>query len=296
MKAPISWLRELAGLDQEVTTAQIAAKLTAAGLTVEQIIKTGSEVTGPLVVGRVLSKTDEKQKNGKTVHYCRVDVGSNHNDPATEEFPASRGIICGAHNFEVNDLVVVSLPGAVLPGGFEISARKTYGHISDGMICSELELGLGKDHDGIIVLDVSKNLIPGDDATSVLWTPDEVLELDVTPDLSYALSIRGLARDTAQLFQVPYVDTYDRPVPEVREFGYPVRLASSDCSLFVALTLRGFDPTAPSPDWMVSRLEAAGMRAISLAVDVTNYVLLESGQPLHAYDAEKLSGPIVVRK
>src|SRR5690606_18269176 len=136
-------------------TATVAARFTALGLTVEHVTSTGPDITGPLVVGRVLSFSDEPQKNGKVIRYCRVDVGDELNDPASEEFPASRGIVCGAHNFAVGDLVVVVLPGAVLPGGFEISARKTYGHISDGMICSDLELGLGEDHDGIRVLDPS---------------------------------------------------------------------------------------------------------------------------------------------
>lgn len=296
MKAPMSWLRELAGLGEEVTTAEVAAKLTAAGLTVERITKTGSEVSGPLTIGRVLSKTDEPQKNGKTVHYCRVDVGPIQNDPATEEYPASRGIVCGAHNFEAGSLVVVALPETVLPGNFTISARKTYGHMSDGMICSKDELGLGTGDEGIIVIDEASGLKPGDDAIAALWTPDEVLELEVTPDLSYALSLRGLARDSAQLFNLSFLDPYALPVPGPRVNGYPVELRDDACPLFVALRLDGFDPSAASPSWLVSRLEAAGMRSISLAVDVTNYVMLESGQPLHAYDADKLSGPIVVRR
>lgn len=284
MKAPMSWLRELAGLGDEVTTAEVAAKFTAAGLTVEHITRTGSEVTGPLVVGRVLAKTDEEQKNGKTIHYCTVDVGT-----------AEQGIVCGAHNFDAGALVVVALPGAVLPGGFEIASRKTYGHISEGMICSQAELGLGDDHDGIIVLDESRGLAPGDDAIAALWSPDEVLDIDLTPDLGYALSIRGLARDAAQLFRLPYTDRYARSVPEPRADGHPVRLDDPACPLFVALRIDGVNPAAPSPTWMVNRLEAAGMRSISLVVDITNYVMLESGQPLHAYDADKLAGPIVVR-
>lgn len=295
MKAPMSWLREAAGLGADVAASDLAAKFTAAGLTVEHIVRTGAEVTGPLVVGRVLSKTDEEQKNGKTVHYCRVDVGDEHNDQPMDDYPASRGIICGAHNFSAGDLVVVALPGAVLPGDFQIAARKTYGHISDGMICSQLELGLGEDHDGIIVLDAALGLNPGDDAIAALWTSDEVLEIDLTPDLSYALSIRGLARDAAQLFGASYTDRYARPVPQAVVDGYPVELADEACPLFVALRLDGFNPAAASPSWLVRRLEAAGMRSISLAVDVTNYVMLESGQPLHAYDADTLAGPIVVR-
>lgn len=292
MKAPISWLRELANLPADATTEAIADKFTKLGLTVERIEQTGSPVAGPLVVGRVLSKTDEPQKNGKTIHYCRVDVGDELNDPATDEFPASRGIVCGAHNFEVGDLVVVSLPGAVLPGDFAISARKTYGHVSDGMICAEDEIGLGDNHDGIMVLTEGT---PGQDAIELLWSNDDVLDIDVTPDLAHCLSIRGLAREAAAAHDVSYKDRYLLPLPEEKADGHCVVLDSERCTAFTAITVEGVDPSAPSPRFIVDRLRAAGVRAISLAVDVTNYVMLESGQPLHAYDADKLQGPIRVR-
>ena len=294
MKAPVSWLRELVNLPVEMDTPAIAAAFTALGLTVEHVESTGPEVTGPLVIGRVLSYVAEPQKNGKTIRYCRVDVGP-HNDPATDDYPASRGIVCGADNFAEGDLVVVSLPGAVLPGDFRIAARKTYGHISDGMICAEDELGLGDDHSGIIVLPESSGLRPGDDALAALWSRDEVLDIDVTPDLSHGLSLRGLAREIATVAAVPFADPYDTPLPSPVSDGYPVVLESERCSAFVALTIEGFDPAAPTPKFMADRLRASGVRSISLPVDVTNYVMLESGQPLHAYDAAKLTGPIRVR-
>lgn len=292
MKVPVSWLRELVTLPESITTTQIADRLTALGLTVERVEHTGSPVVGPLVVGRVLSISDEPQKNGKVIRYCRVDVGPEHNDPATDEFPASRGIVCGAHNFSEGDLVVVSLPGAVLPGDFRIAARKTYGHISDGMICAEDEIGLGDDHSGILVLGAGT---PGDDATELLWSSDDVLDIDVTPDLGYALSMRGVARELAIAFGVGYTDRYRSGQPEPAVGGYAVELETERCSSFTALTIEGIDPLAPSPKYIVDRLRGAGVRAISLAVDVTNYVMLESGQPLHAYDAETISGPIRVR-
>lgn len=294
MKAPISWLRELVRLPAETTTAEIAEKFTALGLTVEHVETTGPAVTGPLVVGRVLSFVEEPQKNGKTIRYCRVDVGQ-HNDEATDEYPASRGIVCGAHNFEEGNLVVVALPGAVLPGEFTISARRTYGHISDGMICAEDEIGLGTDHSGIMVLSPTLGLAPGDDVLEALWTRDEVLDIDVTPDLGHCLSLRGLAREAATVHDVAYHDRYDTPMPEPIRAGYPIANLSDRCTAFVALTIEGFDPLAPTPRFMVDRLGACGVRSISLPVDVTNYVMLESGQPLHAYDAEKLVGPIRVR-
>ncbi|MDF1489849.1 phenylalanine--tRNA ligase subunit beta [Tessaracoccus caeni] len=295
MKVPVSWLRELVTLPADVTPAELAAQLTSVGLTVERIEEISAPVTGPLVIGRVLSLVNEPQKNGKTIRYCRVDVGPEHNDPATDEYPASRGIVCGAHNFAEGDLVVVSLPGVVLPDDFRIAARKTYGHISDGMICSELELGMGEDHDGIIVLPATSSLKPGDDAIAAFWSADEVLEIEVTPDLAYCLSMRGMAREAAIANGVSFTDPYRKAMPEPTDGGYPVVLESERCSSFVAITVEGVDPSAATPKVIVDRLRASGVRAISLAVDVTNYVMLESGQPLHAYDAATLQGPIRVR-
>ncbi len=293
MKAPMSWLRELVPLP--IPDTDVAASLTRAGLTVERIETTGPGITGPLVIGRVLSLVEEPQKNGKIIRYCRVDVGVVHNDEATHQFPASRGIVCGALNFEVGDLVVVVLPGAVLPGDFAVGARKTYGHISDGMICSEKELGLGEDHDGIMVLDPATGLKPGDDALEALWTSDTVLDMEITTDLGYCLSMRGLAREAAIAAHVSFTDPYAESMPEPVTAGHPVELESERCTNFVALTIDGFGPEAPTPAWMAQRLRASGVRSISLPVDVTNYVMLESGQPLHAYDAAKLQGPIRVR-
>ena len=150
MRAPLSWLAEYAALPDGMRGRDLAEAFVRAGLEVEAVEQAGADVTGPVVVGRVLSVEPEQHKNGKTINWCRVDVGDEPGGPSGTE-PPTRGIVCGAHNFVAGDFVVVALPGAVLPGGFEISARKTYGHVSDGMICSARELGLGEDHDGIIV-------------------------------------------------------------------------------------------------------------------------------------------------
>ena len=289
MRVPMSWLRELITLPANVTTTQVADALTRAGLQVERIEVTGADVSGPVVVGRVLEFTEQPQRNGKVIRWCQVDVGE----------LAPRGIICGARNFESGDYVVVALPGAVLPGGFEITARKTYGRVSDGMICAEDELGLGVDHDGIMVLPAQVNGQPltlGADAMDVLQARDEVLEIDVTPDIGYCLSMRGVARETAQAFGVAFTDPYLIGNVRPTEGGYPIWLESENCTVFVALTINDVDPNAPTPTWMAARLVAAGMRSISLEVDITNYVMLESGQPLHAYDGDRLRGPIVVRQ
>ena len=187
------------------------------------------------------------------------------------------------------------LPGAVLPGGFEISARKTYGHVSDGMICSARELGLGDDHDGIMVLDPDTGSV-GDDAVAALGLDEVVLDLEVNPDRAYALSMRGVARDAGIAFEVPFTDPADIVVDGDGD-SYPVVVEAPDgCPMFSMRTVTGFDPGRPTPSWIARRVEAAGMRPISLAVDITNYVMLELGQPIHGYDRARLSGPIVVRR
>ena len=289
MRAPLSWLREYAALPDDLDGRTLAAALIRAGLEVETVDQVGAEVTGPLVIGKVLGYEVEVHPNGKSIRWCQVDVGP-HNDDS-----GSRSVVCGAHNFEVGDSVVVALPGTVLPGGFGISARKTYGHVSDGMICSARELGLGDDHTGILVLDGS-GLTPGNDAVSVLWLREEVLDIAVTPDRGYCLSIRGIARESAQAVGVDFTDPVERVVPAETTSGYPVELQSDACPLFVALTVTGIDPGRPSPRWLARRVQLAGMRSISLAVDITNYVMLETGQPIHAYDADILDGAIVVRR
>jgi phenylalanyl-tRNA synthetase beta chain len=289
MRAPLSWLGEYAAVPDDLDGRTLAEALIRAGLEVETVDQVGADVTGPLVIGMVLAYEVEVHSNGKSIRWCQVDVGS-HNDSS-----GSRSVVCGAHNFEVGDFVVVALPGAVLPGGFGISARKTYGHISDGMICSAKELSLGDDHTGILVLD-EPDLQPGTDAAPVLHLREEVLDIAVTTDRGYCLSIRGIARESAQAVDVSFTDPVDRVVPAEIASGYRVELQSDACPLFVALTITEIDPNRPSPRWLARRVQLAGMRSISLAVDITNYVMLETGQPIHAYDAELLDGPIVVRK
>ncbi|MDR1078520.1 MAG: phenylalanine--tRNA ligase subunit beta [Propionibacteriaceae bacterium] len=303
MRAPISWLREWVELDPAVDSRQIYQALVRAGLEVETVERVGPEVTGPVVVGRVLSVESEPQKNGKTIRWCRVDCGPEANAQASQPAPAgqpgSRGIVCGAPNVAPGQLVVVALPGATLPGGFAIAARKTYGHISDGMICAEDELGLGDDHAGIMVLpesdDRGQPLCPGQPALPLIASPDEVLDIAVTPDMGYCLSIRGIARELAQAFGAPFRDPADRPTPEPKSDGCPVRLDTAACPVFVAVTVEGVDPARPSPRWLVNRLRLSGMRPLGLAVDITNYVMLEIGQPIHGYDGDRLNGGIQVR-
>src|SRR3954454_23119757 len=294
MRAPVSWIREYVDLPGHGTPADLAHRLTALGLKLEALEAPGADVEGPLVVGRVLSFVAEPQKNGKTIRWCQVDVGPTHNDDS-----GARGIVCGAGNFAEGDLVVVSLPGALLPGGFAISARKTYGHVSDGMICSTKELGIGDDQGGILVLDpaLDGDVKPGDDAMTLLHLRDDVIEFEINPDRAYALSLRGVAREAAIAYGVQFRDPAHREVPAANDAGYPVRGdAPEGCPVFATRTVTGFDPNAPTPRWLARRVQLAGMRPISLAVDVTNYVMLELGQPVHGYDGDRLSGPVVVRR
>ena len=285
MRAPVSWLREHAALPADVTGRQLGERLVAAGLEVETVEQPGHDITGPLVVGRVVSFEDETASNGKTVRWCQVDVG--------EAEP--RGIVCGAHNFAVDDRVVVALPGSTLPGGFAITARRTYGHVSDGMICSSRELGVGDDHTGILVLDGRPEV--GVPAVELLGLRDEVLDIAVTPDRAYCLSIRGLAREAATAYGVAFTDPAGvEPLP-IDGSGHPGEVdPASAVDRLVLRTVTGLDPAARSPLWMQRRLVLCGMRPVSLAVDVTNYVMLETGQPLHAFDRGRLDGPIVIRR
>ncbi|MCZ7413373.1 phenylalanine--tRNA ligase subunit beta [Streptomyces sp. WMMC897] len=288
MRAPLSWLREYVDLPAGVTGRDVATKLIAAGLEVETVEQLGADLTGPLVVGRVLA-IEELTEFKKPIRYCQVDVADAN---GTGE---PQNIICGATNFAVGDKVVVVLPGAVLPGNFEISARRTYGKVSEGMICSARELGIGEDHDGIVVLPPEYE--PGTDAVELLQLRDEVLDIAVTPDRGYCLSMRGLARETATAYGLPLRDPALLDVTAPGDYGPEVDVADPrGCDRFIARAVTGVRPEARSPIWLQRRLQKAGMRPISLAVDITNYVMLELGQPLHAYDRGRIEGAIGVRR
>ncbi|WP_328899325.1 phenylalanine--tRNA ligase subunit beta [Streptomyces sp. NBC_00441] len=289
MRVPLSWLREYVDLPATETGRDVQAKLVAVGLEVETVEQTGAGLTGPLVVGQVLT-IEELEGFKKPIRFCTVDVGTANGTGEPQE------IVCGARNFAVGDKVVVVLPGAVLPGDFAIAARKTYGKTSHGMICSADELGMGDDGThGIIVLPPEYEV--GTDAIELLELRDEVLDIAVTPDRGYCLSLRGVAREAAIAYGLPLRDPALLDVPAPNAYGYPVKVSDPvGCSRFTARTVTGLQPEARTPIWMQRRLQKAGMRPISLAVDVTNYVMLELGQPLHAYDRTRIEGPIGVRR
>ncbi|WP_433872305.1 phenylalanine--tRNA ligase subunit beta [Saccharopolyspora sp. CA-218241] len=288
MRIPVSWLAEHLELPEGTTAETLADAFVRIGLEVEEVVPL-TQVRGPLVAGRV-AEIEELTEFKKPIRYCQVEVGE-----AEDGGPRTQGVICGARNFREGDLVVVALPGTVLPGDFEITARKTYGKLSEGMICSAAELGLGEDHDGILVLPPG-SASPGDDVVELVGLDDTVIELAITPDRGYCFSVRGLARELSNALEVPFGDPGLRPVPPEERECKPVEVRDpARCSRFVLRRVTGVDPTSPTPWWMRRRLALAGIRSLSLAVDVTNYVMLELGQPLHAFDATTLSGDLVVR-
>jgi phenylalanyl-tRNA synthetase beta chain len=293
VRVPVSWLAErldLPEFDDDLSLAQrFVDAFIQIGLEVEEVTEL-NQVRGPLVVGRVV-EIEELTDFKKPIRYCQVQVTEEEDDE-----DAIRGIVCGARNFAEGDLVVVALPGAVLPGDFTITARKTYGRTSDGMICSARELGVGEDHSGILVLP-SGTAEPGTDAVALLELSDTLIELAITPDRGYCFSVRGLARELACALGVGFADPAGIELPPADGSSWPVHIEDQPgCPRFVARRVTGVDPTAPTPWHIRRRLMLAGMRSISLAVDVTNYVMLDIGQPMHAFDAASLKGEIVVRR
>ena len=300
MRVPLSWLAEYVDLPGDATPDSVMAELVKVGF--EEEAAHAFDVSGPVVVGQVLEFTDEPQSNGKTIRWCSVRVAP-EGQKAADGGEDVRGIVCGASNFEVGDKVVVCLPGSVLPGDFAIAARSTYGHISDGMLASAKELSLNDDHAGIIRLhEMGLDPKVGSSAIELLNLADTAAEINVTPDRGYCFSIRGVAREYAHATGAEFRDPTGNAQPEVAG-GFDVSINDSEgirgqvgCDRFVLRTVRGVDATKPTPPWMIARLKLAGMRSISLVVDITNYVMLELGQPIHAYDLDKLSGGILVRR
>ena len=286
MRVPLSWLLEYAAVDPRTDPAEVARRLTAAGLEVESVEPVGHDVSG--VVVAEVTEIEELTGFNKPIRYCAVNTGA-----------GERHVICGAVNFAVGDRVPLAVPGSVVPGGFEIGARQAYGRMSEGMICSPAELAIGDDHSGILVLQADAPL--GADFADYAGLRDHVLDINVTPDKGFALSIRGSARELAIAFGVAFTDPADQGLPagvgEISAEVYPASIADpSACDRFVLREVRGAEVTRPTPVRIRVRLARAGMRSVSLAVDIVNYLMLELGQPLHTFDRARLSGPIVVRR
>ena len=192
MKVPLSWLKEFVSLPPKITAEQISQAFVKVGFEVEGFEEQGKDLKGPVIVGKVVS-IEELSGHKKPIRYVGLNLGENK----------TRFVICGARNFKVNDLVVVAVPGAVLPGDFKISARETYGKISDGMICSAKELGISDEHAGIIVLPNGKI---GADAIALLEINDVVFDISINPDRGYAMSVRGLARELSGSLRTKFID------------------------------------------------------------------------------------------
>jgi phenylalanyl-tRNA synthetase beta chain len=285
MRVPLSWLREYVRVD--ASPQQIADRLSVSTCEVERVVRLGVADEGGNLglfrVGRVLEAA--KHPNADRLQLCRVDVG--------EAEPYQ--IVCGAWNFGTGATVAVALPGATLPNGLTLERRKLRGELSEGMILAEDEVDLGPDHDGIMVLDDS--LAPGTPLADVLPLSEDVLEVETTPNRPDLLSVYGLAREVAALF-----DTELAPWPGVEperagDDSVDIRIEDTEgCPRYVGRLFRGVT-VGPSPVWMKARIAAAGMRPISNVVDVTNYVMLGLGNPLHAFDYDTLAGGrVIVRR
>ncbi|QKJ19776.1 phenylalanine--tRNA ligase subunit beta [Microbacterium hominis] len=303
MRVPLSWLREYVDVPADATPDDVLAALVSVGFEEEDVFR--FELQGPIVVGEVLEFVEEPQSNGKTIRWCQVRVAPD-GQTAADGGDAVHGVVCGARNFFPGDKVVVTLPGAVLPGPFPIAARKTYGHVSDGMIASAKELGLGDEHSGILrLVELGIDAPVGTDAIALLGLDDVAVDVNVTPDRGYALSIRGIAREYGHATGAAFRDPADRPWGELQQPAGGFAVAVDDvspirgrvgASEFVARIVRDVDPTKPTPAWMVARLTLAGIRSLGILIDITNYVMVELGQPIHGYDLDKLAGGITVRR
>lgn len=282
MRVPLSWLRDY--VEFTLTPAELAERLTLLGFEAKEIAS-GSDAWRGVVVGRVL--TVERHPNAETLWLTTVDVGGD----------AGLEIVCGAQNLAVGQLVPVAVPGAELPGGRRIGRSKIRGAVSNGMLCSAIELGVGEDAEGIFILGTGDEYAIGADLAAVVG--DTVLDVDVKPNRGDALSMVGLAREiaatTGGTLRLPEFTLAERGSAAGDEVT--VEIVDPDlCPRFTARLLDGIGP-ATTPEWMAERLRAAGMRPISPVVDVTNYVMHELGQPMHAYDADRIpGGRIVVRR
>src|SRR3954451_7399977 len=258
MRVPLSWLRVHVHVG-DVAVHDIAERLTLAGLKVERVDIVGADIEG-VVIARVL-EVEELTGFKKPIRWVTLTDGSDE-----------RQVICGASNFAVGDVVAYARPPALLPGGFRIERRSAYGRDSDGMICSARELGLGDDHTGILVLDDGLPL--GADVVESMGLRDDVLDIAVNPDRGYALSVRGVAREVGIAFGAGYRDPADVDVRPADGRGYPVRIDDpTGCDRYVARAVSGLNIKATSTAWLQRRLTLAGMRPVSLAVDVTNHVM-----------------------
>lgn len=291
MRVSFKWLRELVDLPPEVTPADVAERLTFAGLEVDGLEDQAAQLEN-VVIARI--RTKEPHPNADKLTVCVVDAGG-------ELLP----VVCGARNHEAGDLVVLAKVGATLPGGFEIKAAKLRGVLSEGMLCSAKELGISDENEGILILDPERygDVAPGAKAAAALGRDDVILAIAVTPNRPDALSHVGIAREVAALFgarskvQRPACAERGGPVDDVVQ----VEIKDPEgCPRYACRVVEDVK-VGPSPEWLVQRLAACGVRSINNVVDVTNLVMMERGIPLHAFDLDRLGktrerAAIIVRR
>ncbi|MCW5627029.1 MAG: phenylalanine--tRNA ligase subunit beta, partial [Burkholderiales bacterium] len=275
-----SWLRSL--VDPALSSDELSHTLTMAGLEVEEVRAVAPLFEG-VVVGAILGV--ESHPDAERLKVCRVDIGSD--DPVQ--------IVCGAPNVVVGMKAPLARVGAKLPGEangiVEIRRATMRGVASDGMLCSARELGISDDHGGLLAL--PQDAAPGQNVRAVLDLDDRIFTIKLTPNKADCLSLLGIAREVAAITGAVMTPPPGAPVLATTTDVFPVRISSPDgCGRFTGRVIRNVDATAPTPEWMRRRLERAGQRSISALVDVTNYVMLELGRPLHVYDLNKLRGGI----
>jgi len=276
MKIAESWLREW--VNPDLDTEALAERLTMAGHEVEDISLDGAGLDG-VIIAEVLEV--EKHPDADRLSVCKVSDGG---DSVVE-------VVCGAPNVVKGMKSPLATPGLKLPNGIKLRKSKIRGVVSNGMLCSAIELGLGDESDGIIALPSDAPV--GAALTDYLGLPDAVIDLDLTPNRGDCFSVLGIARDVAALTATELRDTGTAPVKATIKDTYPVDVGLPEgCPNFAGRVVRNIDPAARSPVWMVEKLRRSGLRAIHPVVDVTNYVMLELGQPLHAYDLSLINGPI----
>ena len=276
MKVSINWLRDF--VDCRLSCSELEALFRRAGLEVASVEDRGAALD-KVVVARILESAPHP--NADRLSVCKVDDGSG--------FP--RQIVCGAKNYRVGDKVPLALPGAVLPGDFKIKAGKLRGVESEGMMCSAKELKLAGDAEGLLILpaDAVVGSLIGDS-----FPPDALFELEITPNRPDWLSHLGIAREIAVFTGLPLAAP-TIPAPATAPAGQAVKLEAGECPYYTLRRICGVK-VGPSPQWLADRLAAVGLRPVNNVVDITNYVLFELGQPLHAFDAAKIEGSIRVRR
>jgi phenylalanyl-tRNA synthetase beta chain len=280
MKISEHWLREW--VNPAVSSAELAAQLTMAGLEVDSV-EPAAPAFEQVVVGRVIGLIPHPDADRLRV--ATVDVGGG--EPLQ--------IVCGAPNVAVGMCAPTALIGAVLPGGFTIKQSKLRGVESQGMLCSAKELGLAESSSGLLPL--PSNSRPGQNVRELLALDDSIIEIELTPNRGDCLGMEGIAREVATLARCAFQPLPVAEVPAMLDDSFPVTLLDpADCPRYVGRVIRGVDPTAETPLWMKERLRRAGIRSLGPLVDVTNYVMLELGQPMHAFDLNRLAGGIEVRR